>query len=168
MESKTVFVNNLPLRTIKDEIRSHFSSSLQIDKGRVDVGPLVRYIRPEENIEEKGTVGTLQADFRIGTTVTFPIVPQWKETLRGKYFRPGNGPLNTRPKIDIAIKEEFIGLSGLEQHDKDSEPYSHEFEYGNPRNDGISMLLMFADFSSSMALTTILSRPGHIESQKLQ
>ena len=124
MEAKTVFVDNLPASAIKSDVKTHFCEALKVE--RVEVSDLVPYIRSEEEVEEK----KVEAQFAYGTTVTFPKVAKWKETLRGKYFRPGNGPLKVRPKFEIAIQEQFLGLTGLRQHDKDlSVDYSHEFEY---------------------------------------
>jgi RNA recognition motif-containing protein len=120
---KTVFVKNLPLITAKSDIRVHFGDLLQIDT--VVVGPLVPYIK---KIRDQGADGKVQAEFAIGTTVAFPAVPRWQENLNGKPFTPGNVPWFSMPEFDIDVKEELVGLFGLEQHDRESELYSHEFE----------------------------------------
>jgi hypothetical protein len=120
---KTVFVQNLPLITAKSDIRFHFRALLKIDT--VVVGSLVPYIK---KIRDQGADGKVQVEFVIGTTVAFPAVPRWQESLNGKPFRPGNAPWLSTPEFDIVVKEELVGLFGLEQHDRESKLYSHEFE----------------------------------------
>ena len=120
MEYKTIFVSNLPLETDRDEVKSYLHQSLDNEKVKVKakVGSLVPYIRVD---------GKLQAKCLVGTTITFQQVTGWKETLQRTPFHPRDHP---KDNIWIALQEEFIGLSGLEQHDKDlSKPYSHQFEY---------------------------------------
>lgn len=132
MERKTVYAKNFPYRAIKKDIRQHFCTHLGVET--VEVGPLVPYFRPTETITEdlKGKVGDLGADVRIGATVSFPLAAKtanWKDTLRGKFFRPAGHPPKSINDPIVAVKDEFDGLLGIEQDDRISDVYTHQFEY---------------------------------------
>lgn len=122
---KTIIVRNLPMITVRADIRHHFCDVLHTDPDTVVVGPLVPHMRDNGNGSAEGKE---DEEFALGTTVTIPDSLQGLKRLRENSFRPGYGPLPGWLKFNMDVKEELVGLFGLEQHDRESEPYSHEFE----------------------------------------